>query len=97
MLRRTKRQLLIIFLIITTLSFIHFIYNNVNVNNIKKILIIDDNIDKYFGTKSRYPLRSEISYTKLNIDSKFQLRQVQLVCIFYSFIFYIKLIIVIII
>jgi len=68
------------FLIITTLSFIHFIYNNVNVNNIKKILIIDDNIDKYFGTKSRYPLRSEISYTKLNIDSKFQLRQVQLIC-----------------
>jgi len=80
MLKRTKRQLLIIFLVVSTLSFVHFIYNNVNVNNIKNVLIIDDNIDKYFGTKSRYPLRSEIFIANLNIDSKFQLRQVQLVC-----------------
>jgi len=80
MLKRTKRQLLIIFLVVSTLSGIHFIVNHANVNDIKNILYIDDAIDRYFGTKSRYPKRSEISGAKLNVDSKFQLRQVQLVC-----------------
>ncbi|ORX41663.1 hypothetical protein BCR36DRAFT_587874, partial [Piromyces finnis] len=79
MLRRTKRQLLIIFIIVSTLTTIHIIYNNVSVKNFE-ILYNDDSIDKYFGTKSRYPIKSEISGENLNIDSKFQLRQVQLVC-----------------
>ncbi|OUM69890.1 hypothetical protein PIROE2DRAFT_2081, partial [Piromyces sp. E2] len=80
MLKRTKRQLIIIFAFVSILFTLHTLYGNVSVKKIEKILIVDDNIDRYFGTKSRYPVESEISGAKSNVDSKFQLRQVQIVC-----------------
>lgn len=85
MLKRTKRQLLLFFSIIISLVGFHFIYNHALTKKIEYINFIDDNIDRYFGTKSRYPIKSEISGANLNINSKFKLRQVQLVCLFYIF------------
>jgi len=80
MLKRTKRQLLIILILILTLSSFHIIFKYSTVNNIEYNFFIDDNVDRFFGTKSRYPQKSEISGANLNINSKFKLKQIQLVC-----------------
>jgi len=80
MLKRTKRQLLIILALILTLASFHIFYKYSTINNIEYSFYIDDNVDRYFGTKSRYPQKSEISGANLNINSKFKLRQIQLVC-----------------
>jgi len=86
MLKRTKRQLIIVFVFVSILFTVHVLYNNVvSVKKFETILYLDDRVDRYFGTKSRYPVESEISGAKLNVDSKFQLRQVQLVSLNYHY------------
>jgi len=85
MLKKTERHLFFFSFLILTLFSLHFIYNNANTNKTKNVNYIDYNLDRYFGTKSRYIIKSEISGAKFNSNSKFKLRQIQLV----SFIFFI--------